>query len=304
LFLGLILASVAGVVLLLPERPVVLIDSQSSDRINPRAEHEALRFAVASVLSPEGTAESYRSLGGWLGERVDRPVRLVQRRTYGEINGLLEQGSVDIALVCTGAYLRGVADGLDVEPLVIPVPPHGPNYWSLTIVRRDSDFKTFDDVAAGRMAFTDPLSLSGHLYPLALALKRGHDPGEVLGRAIHTYSHDGSLHAVADGLVDGAAVDSLVWDWEVRHDSEVTGELRIVHRSAALAIQPVVVPRSLDPEIRDGLRSALLALDDSDEGREILRGLGLRSFDEPSPEMYRSTEELITPLLRHFGEAG
>ena len=303
LFAALTLASVGVLALLAPGGPVVYIDSSALEVPQVPERDHSLRFAVAAVLAPERTADAYRRLSGWLGERLDRPVRIVQRRTYGEINDLLEGGRVDMALICTGAYLLGVAGGLDVEPLVVPLPPTGPAYYSLTVVRRDSGLRRFEDAAAGRMAFADPLSLSGHLYPLALALQRDLEPRAVLGHAMHTYSHENSIRAVADGIVDGAAVDSLVWDYEVRHDPDVVRNLRIVHRSPAFAIQPVVVPRSLDPEVREQLRAALLQLDETPEGRSILDGLSLVSFELAAPDLYEETLALITPLLRHLGSA-
>ena len=300
LFAGLAAASVAILASLAPSGPVVHIDSSAVEIAQPLEPEHSLRFAVAAVLAPERTAEAYWRLSGWLAERLDRPVRVVQRRTYGEINDLLEGGKVDMALICTGAYLLGVAAGLDVEPLVVPLPPTGPSYYSLTVVRRDSGHRRFEDAAAGRMAFADPLSLSGHIYPLALALQRDLEPRAVLGHALHTYSHDNSIHAVADGIVDGAAVDSLVWDYEVLHDPEIVRNLRIVHRSPSLAIQPIVVPRSLDPALRDQIRAALLSLDESTEGRRILDGLGLISFELPAPDLYDDTQALIAPLLQHM----
>jgi phosphonate transport system substrate-binding protein len=58
-----------------------------------------LRVSVAAVVSPRGTAESYQPLLEYLSEALDRPVELVQRRTYQETNDLIEDGEVDVAFV-------------------------------------------------------------------------------------------------------------------------------------------------------------------------------------------------------------
>jgi hypothetical protein len=39
-----------------------------------------LRLAVAAIISPAGTAASYAELARYLGEKLGRPVELVQRR--------------------------------------------------------------------------------------------------------------------------------------------------------------------------------------------------------------------------------
>ena len=44
-----------------------------------------LRVAVAAVISPKGTVESYQPLLDYLARALGRPVELVQRRTYAEV---------------------------------------------------------------------------------------------------------------------------------------------------------------------------------------------------------------------------
>ena len=69
-----------------------------------------VRVAVAAVVSPKGTAESYQPLLDYLSQKIDRSVELVQRRTYAEVNSLIEGGQVDMAFVCTSAYVIGRRD--------------------------------------------------------------------------------------------------------------------------------------------------------------------------------------------------
>jgi ABC-type phosphate/phosphonate transport system substrate-binding protein len=76
-----------------------------------------LRVAVAAVISPKGTVESYAPFLDYLEAKLNRPVELVQRRTYLEVNDLIERGEVDIAFVCTSAYVQG-HDSFGIELLV------------------------------------------------------------------------------------------------------------------------------------------------------------------------------------------
>ena len=48
-----------------------------------------LRVAVAAVISPRGNVDSYTPLLTYLGQKLNRPVEMVQRRTYAEVNDLL-----------------------------------------------------------------------------------------------------------------------------------------------------------------------------------------------------------------------
>jgi phosphonate transport system substrate-binding protein len=71
------------------------------------AELTHLRVGVAAILSPQGTVESYSELTSYLAEKLGRPVDLLQRRTYAELNDMVEADQVDLAFICTNAYVVG-----------------------------------------------------------------------------------------------------------------------------------------------------------------------------------------------------
>ncbi len=76
----------------------------------PPAAVAPLRVAVAAVISPRGNVDSYTPLLNYLADKLNRPVEMVQRRTYAEVNDLLADGQVDVAFVCTSAYVAGKQD--------------------------------------------------------------------------------------------------------------------------------------------------------------------------------------------------
>src|SRR4030067_3839110 len=53
-----------------------------------------LRVAVAAVISPKRTVESYSPFLSYLEKKLNRPIKLVQRRTYLDINDLVEHAQV------------------------------------------------------------------------------------------------------------------------------------------------------------------------------------------------------------------
>ncbi len=89
------------------------LPTPSSKEVTP------LKVSVAAVISPQGTNNSYQPLLDYLGEKLKRPVELVQRRTYAETNTLVETGEVDLAFVCTSAYVIG-HEQFDMRLLVAP----------------------------------------------------------------------------------------------------------------------------------------------------------------------------------------
>jgi phosphonate transport system substrate-binding protein len=260
----------------------------------PRAEAEVkpLRVAVAAVISPQGTVESYQPLLTFLSRQLHRPVEIVQRRTYAEVNDLIERGEVDVAFVCTSAYLAGY-DDFGMELLAAPQVNGEAAYHSVLLVPRDSPAQTMADLRGTVFAFTDPMSNSGRIYPTYLVQQLGSTPGQFFARTFFTYSHDDAIRAVADGLADGAAVDSLVYEFALQRDPTLGERLRVIHTSPAFGIPPVVVRPETRPQFKAELQALLLGLDGNDEGRNALRALGFERFVLIEDSDYESARDLL-----------
>lgn len=146
------------------------------------------------------------------------------------------------------------------------------------------------------LAFTDPLSNSGHLAPDYQLSLFGETPVSFFGKYIFTYSHDHSITAVADKLVDGAAVDSLVYDQLVASDSELASRTRIIARWGPYGIAPVVVSPALDLQLKQQLQDFFLDLHNSDEGNRILNSLTIDKFVVVPDSIFDSIREMKTNL--------
>ena len=251
-----------------------------------------LRLAVAAIFSPQGTVDSYSGLANYLGQKLNRPVELIQRRTYAEINELVKNDAVDLAFVCTSAYVDG-HDAFGMELLAAPEVNQEHVYYSMLIVPANSLAQTMADLRGKVFAFTDPMSHSGRVYPTYIVQQLGFTLTEFFGRAFFTYSHDKAIQAVAEGIADGAAVDSLVLDYALQRDPTLAERLKIIHRSPPFGIPPVVTPPNLSPRQKAELRQILLDMSTDPEGRQILAGLGFDRFTLLDDSAYDSTRQII-----------
>src|SRR3990170_6874835 len=112
-------------------------EQPAAPTVTTSASAGVLRLAIASVLSPVATSDLYGELADYLGDKLDRPVELVQGKTYAEINDLVKSGDVTLALVCTNPYLQGRED-FGMELLVAPQVGGDTVYYSLLIAGADS----------------------------------------------------------------------------------------------------------------------------------------------------------------------
>ena len=251
-----------------------------------------LRVAVAAVISPKGTVESYSPFLDYLEEKLNRPVELIQRRTYLEVNDLIEHGEVDIAFVCTSAYIQG-HDLFGMELLVAPQVGGETTYNSYLIVPVSSNAQSMKDLRGKVFAFTDPISLSGRVYPTYLVQELGFTPEEFFGRTFYTYSHDEAIRAVASGVADGAAVDSLVYKYALARDPSLAEKVKVIHRSPDFGIPPVVVSPFTRPQVKADLQSLLLEMANDPASGEALASIGVERFVLIDDSAYDSVRALV-----------
>lgn len=254
-------------------------------------EREPLRIAVSAMTSPKSTFEYYQDILEYIGKHTGRPVELVQRETYQEINDLIEQGQLDMAFVCTGAYIEG-RDAFGMEILAAPVVYGEPVYYSYTIVDADSTAAGLADLKGTRFAFTDPISNTGTLVPTYLLGQMGETPDTFFSEYTYTYSHDRSIRAVADGLVEGAAVDSLIYDYMAATDDPTIEGTRILATSEPFGVPPIVVHPDLDPHLKRQLRSIMLEMHADPNGRATLSAIKIDRFEVISDSAYDSVREM------------
>ncbi len=252
---------------------------------------QPLKVAIAAVISPQGTAESYAPLLDYLSGKLNRPVELVQRRTYAEVNELLRSGEVDMAFVCTSSYLLGKRE-FDLQLLAAPQVDGEAVYHAQLIVPAKSSATEIQDLRGKVFAFTDPTSFTGRVYPTYLLQRISEKPETFFTRTFFTYSHDDAIRAVADGVADGASVDSLVLAFALKRTPELAPLIRIIHTSPPFGMPPVVVSPDLRPQTRAELEAILLNMHQDADGLAALQALDYDQFIRVSSEDYQSAEEI------------
>lgn len=236
-----------------------------------------IRFAFASVLSPELSTVPYARFTTYLADRLDRRVEIVRRRTYGELNEMLREGRADAGIVCTGAYTVG-REEFGLRQLAVPIMQGKTTYRAYVITRRAGAYSDLESLRGVVFAFSDPLSNTGYRYVAAKLHARGEVPEQFFARTVFTYSHDNTIRAVRDGIARAGVVDSLIWDELVRDDPGLLTELKIVERSEDFPINPVVASPRAGADLARELSELLLAMASDPVGADVLGGLGISGF--------------------------
>jgi len=263
--------------------------------VSPEPGSARLRVAVAAIISPKETFIFYRQLLDYIGAKLGREIEFVQRKTYAEINELLAKGQIEMAFICSGPYALG-KDKYGIELLATPQVQNSHFYQSYLIVNIDSAFRSLADLRGSTFAFTDPDSNSGKLVPTVWLAQMGEAPETFFRKTIYTYSHDNAILAVARGLVDGAAVDGLIWEYFQHRNPIFTSKTRVIRKSEPYGIPPIVASKSLHFEQKTRIRQELFAMHQDSEGRKILNELLIDRFISPRDEWYDSIREINLKL--------
>ena len=278
-------------------REIKVVDpTQTSTNHQPRItdrDYRPLKVAVSAILSPKETFESYEEIFRHISRELDVPVEFHQRKTYGEINQMLEEGQLDFAFICSGAYID-LDQGRGVDLLVVPVSGGEPYYKAYIIAGPASGAQTIEDLRGATFAFTDPLSNTGYLYAKYRLHEIGENPEDFFETTLFTYGHDISIQMVAKGIVEAATVDHLVFEYIKTNNPERVQEIRIVEVSENFGIPPVVASSRLGSETRQKVLDIFLEMHNHPHARELINNLLIDKFIEGNDDNYNSIRIMKT----------
>jgi phosphonate transport system substrate-binding protein len=253
---------------------------------------EPVKIGLAAMISPKETVRYYKDMLDYVGQKIGRPVEMVQKPTYDDMDAALERRELDFAFVCAGPYVRDRAK-FGAELLVAPQSYGQPFYFAYIIVPVDSPAKSLADLAGKRFAFTDPKSNTGRLVPTFIVSKRFKKPPDAFfAKVSFTYSHDKSIESVAKKLVDGAAVDSLIYDYLAAKSPTYTRLTRVLEKSPPYGIPPVVVNKGVDRALAAKVRDVFLSMHSDPKGKAILANIMVDRFIVPKDRDYDSVREM------------
>ncbi|MBI5050148.1 MAG: phosphate/phosphite/phosphonate ABC transporter substrate-binding protein [Nitrospirae bacterium] len=252
---------------------------------------EPIRIAVGSMITPKAGYVYYKQLLDYIEKKLGRTVKLIDKNTYAEVNNAIKAKDIDVAFVCGRPYVDGYDESV-LELLAAPQVNGKTVYYSYLIVHKDSPVKNFKGLQGKTFAFADPMSNTGKLVPTYMLIKMGETPESFFKKYIFTSAHDRSVAAVANRIVDGAAVDSLIYDYLAHNTPEITSKTKVIEKSQPFGIPPVVVRKGLDTKLKLKIKDILLNVHKDPEGQKILRGMMIEKFVEMDDSAYNSIREM------------
>lgn len=250
-----------------------------------------LYVAISAMISPKETFIYYNELLNYLSEKIDKKIILKQRKTYDEVNKMLEQSQVDFAFICSGAYIHEV-EKKTIDIIAVPICYDKPFYQSYVIVNKNSNIKTIQDFRNKKIAFTDPMSNTGCLYARK-RLKETFSESEIFSEnPIYTYAHDLSIQLVQKNIVDCATVDGLIFEYIKHNNPTAVKNIIVIEKSEDFGIPPIVASKNISEKIKQQLKDAFINMHNDSAGSLILKQLLIDRFELGNDSNYNTIRNI------------
>lgn len=273
------------------KRTIVNMESgvENKDQISEKKE---LVFGVSGKISAEEALVVYSGLMDRISEYLSIPVRMSYQLLNEDLNKKIRNGEIDFAFISPAAYLD-LKEGGYVEMSTVPVLAGSPFYYSYVIAHKSrTDINSFSDLKGKSFAFVDKISDTGFLSPVYVLSERGEDYKSYFSQTIFSGSEDRSITAVANRLVDGAAVDHIIWEYMNMTSPDYTKETKVVESFGPYGISPIVTSSNLDQEIKEKLLALFLNAENDQEMLSFMALSGIEKYIVPDESNYEKQKEM------------
>lgn len=252
--------------------------------------NEKIVFGLTGTVY-KGDLKTFKEWEKYLEKKLDINIELRFSRTYAEMMTLLDVGTVDIAYVCNSTYIK-LKEKDNVKLLSSPISNGKQVYYSYIISKQEKLYTKLIDFENKLFAFTDPGSTSGYLAPNYELLKKGYKIENFFSHLIYTYEHGESIKAVLEDFVDGASVDSLVYEQFAKRFPNEAAKLKIVEKLGPFPMSPLVTKKALNEELFKKIQNSFLNMHKDKEGETILKDLSLDKLALPKDD-FKKIEEIM-----------
>ncbi len=232
----------------------------------PLSESTALVLAVHPYREPAEITRRFARLADFIARELGQPVTVRIGGSYAEQIDAIGRDQVDIAFLGPSGYVK-LLDRFGPKPLLARCEvDHQPNLSGVIAVPISSPLAALAELRGRRFAFGYPESTTGYFVPLFMMVRSGVAPKD-LGE----YRFLGSQPNVALALLAGD-YDAGAMRRDVFEEYAPKG-LRILRVMPPTPDHVFVTRGNFPPSRVTRLRSALLTLDRTAEGRLVLADL-------------------------------
>ena len=261
-----------------------------SAKTETKKEEKVIKMGFVPLKNSEKLVEDLKPISEYLSERLGVKVEAFTASNYiGVVEGL-GSGSVDFGIIPPFSSLLAQKQS-NAKPILTSKGKTGkPGYTAELYVRKDSGIKSLQDVKGKKVAFVDPSSSSGYIYPGAMLVNAGLNLDKDISYQF-SGGHDKSLQLLLNKDVDVIATFDGVEDRYVKDFPQAKTDIQKLATSDMIPGIMVTVSSKMDKDLQDKLEKALRDIENDPKLKELFTKMfSITGFTDVDQEAYKKVE--------------
>ena len=255
-----------------------------------KKEEKVIKMGFVPLKNSEKLVEDLKPISDYLSERLGVKVEAFTASNYiGVVEGI-GSGSVDFGIIPPFSALLAQKQS-NAKPILTSKGKTGkPGYTAELYVRKDSGIKNLQDVKGKKVAFVDPSSSSGYIYPGAMLVEAGLNLEKDISYQF-SGGHDKSLQLLLNKDVDVIATFDGVEDRYAKDFPQAKTDIQKLATSDMIPGIMVTVSSKMDKDLQDKLEKALRDIENDPKLKELFTKMfSITGFTDVDQEAYKKVE--------------
>ena len=262
------------------------------------AGQDRLHLVLTPSQKPTDLLAAGEDFGKALAQLTGIPFRVTVASDYAAVIEALRNRTADLAFVHPAGYV--LANREAKAMIVARNLWHGKaTFTSRIYVRKEAGLKSLEDLRGKTMAFVDPASSSGYIYPMLLLMQRGlvkgRDPKTFFREVVFSGSHDASMQALLNGHVDAIASFDMAREQYLK-DPAQREKLAWVAETPPIPEAGIAARNGLDPAVVSRVRAALLQMKGPTYAALLKRVYDIDGFEAAEDKDYDPVRQAVDLL--------
>ena len=261
-----------------------------SAKTETKKEEKVIKMGFVPLKNSEKLVEDLKPISDYLTERLGVKVEAFTASNYiGVVEGL-GSGSVDFGIIPPFSSLLAQKQS-NAKPILTSKGKTGkPGYTAELYVRKDSGIKSLQDVKGKKVAFVDPSSSSGYIYPGAMLVNAGLNLDKDISYQF-SGGHDKSLQLLLNKDVDVIATFDGVEDRYAKDFPQAKTDIQKLATSDMIPGVMVTTSDKMDKELQKKLEQALRDIEKDPKMKELFTKMfSITGFTDVDQEAYKKVE--------------
>ncbi|MCV6608777.1 MAG: phosphate/phosphite/phosphonate ABC transporter substrate-binding protein [Campylobacterales bacterium] len=222
---------------------------------------KVLALGVSPWIEKQQLIEAGKPFVNHLEKKLNMKIDFHIGKDYGDTINKIKFKKFDIAIIGTSAYIE-IKKIIPTIKYIATVQNRGKNgglksnYRSFIVVKKDSGYRTLDDLKGKKFAFTDFKSNGGYIYPSYYLKKKGITPKKYFSKVYMLKKHTKVAEAIGKGAIDGGAIYDKAY---YIVNERLKGSLKVLEQVAVIPNELVVLAPHIEKKLQKKIEKAILS---------------------------------------------